>query len=144
MLNIEYGPLTGPPSPNGTTLLACSTGGGCGLRWVAVGCGTGFFLAFFSAIGIASLSSTIGCGCDFDNPLDSVASTFCVCTGFAGSGTLLTSETPMALPPPPSPQFDPRRPVAIHAYATMATVTPTCNAADHARLGPQRSCSKKI
>src|SRR5216684_6092608 len=26
----------------------------------------------------------------------------------------------------------------------MATVTPTCSAADHARLCPQRSCSKKI
>ena len=26
----------------------------------------------------------------------------------------------------------------------IATVTPTCSAADHARLRPQRSCSKKI
>src|SRR5438132_1413341 len=27
-LNVPYGPLTGPPCPKGTTLLASSTGGG--------------------------------------------------------------------------------------------------------------------
>src|SRR5438876_7184170 len=117
MLNIEYGPLTGPPSPNGTTLLASSTGWGGGLRWLGVGCGTGFgfIFAFFSGIGIASFSSMTGFGCDFETPFDSVASTLCVCTGLAGRGMLLTSVTPIALPPPPAPQFEPLPPRASTA-----------------------------
>src|SRR5439155_9628012 len=114
-LKTEYGPLTGPPSPNGTTLFASCTGSGGGLRWVAVGCLTGFFFAFFSGIAIASGSSTTGFGCDFETPFDYVASTFCVCTGFAGSGIVLTSVTPIALPPPPAPQLDPLLPLATSA-----------------------------
>src|SRR5436309_12150093 len=85
-----------------------------------------------------------GFGCDFETPFDSVASTLCVCTGFAGNGTLLTSVTPIALPPPPAPQFEPPLPRAMTAYKKIASVKATCIPADHARLRPQRSCSKKI
>src|SRR5579859_6871216 len=95
-------------------------------------------------MGIASGSSTCSWGFDCDKPLDSVASTLLVSTGFAGSGTVLTSVTPMALPPPPAPQLDPVPPRATMAYKKMASVMATCNPADHTRLRPQRSCSKKI
>src|SRR2546422_2379435 len=50
----------------------------------------------------------------------------------------------MASPPPPAPQPSPRPPEAIVEYRRMPPVTTTCNAADQARLWPQRSCSKKI
>src|SRR5579864_774657 len=93
---------------------------------------------------IALGSSTCVCGLDCDNPLDSVASTFCVCTGLAGKGTVLTRVTPIALPPPPAPQFEPCPLPAIHAYITIARVNAPCRAADHARLRPQLSCSKNI
>src|SRR5437879_10624274 len=95
-------------------------------------------------MGIASFSSTAGLGCDFETPFDSVASTFCVCVGFAGNGTSLTTVTPIALPPPPAPQFEPDRPCAIHAETIIATATPTCCMADRPSMRPQRSCSKKI
>src|SRR5438094_10574707 len=95
-------------------------------------------------MGIASFSSTAGLGGYFETPFDSVASTFCVCTGFAGNGTLLTSVTPIALPPRPAPQFYPRFPLANHAYPIIATATPTCNMAERPSMRPQRSCSKKI
>src|SRR5256885_13328673 len=111
-LNVPYGPLTGPPWPNGTMLFASSTGSVPGFRLVALVSGFVFFLAFLSGIGIASgsgcLTSRCGCGCDCDTPLDSLASTFCVCVALAGRGTLLTRVTPMASPPPPAPQSDPR------------------------------------
>src|SRR6185437_10552897 len=124
---------------------ACSTGCGCGLRCVAVGCGgLGFTFTFFSGIGTASGSSVFSCGLDCDNPFDSVASTLLVSAGFAGRGILATSVTPIALPPPPAPQFVPWPLPAIHAYIATNNVKPACNAADHARFLPQRSCSKNI
>src|SRR5438093_12280275 len=95
-------------------------------------------------MGIASFSSTAGLGCDFETPFDSVASTFCVCTGFAGNGTVLTRVTPIALPPPPAPQFEPWLLPAIQAYKAIDTTNPACKPADHARFFPQRSCSKNI
>src|SRR6185437_833298 len=82
-------------------------------------------------------------GFDCETPFDSVASTLCVCTGLAGSGMVLTIVTPMALPPPAAPQVAPPLCAKIE-YSRMNPANPTCRAADHARLGPQRSCSKNI
>src|ERR1051325_3601082 len=109
-LNVPYGPLIGPPWPNGTMLFASSTGCGSGFRLVALVSSFVFFLAFLLGMGIASGSGclTSGAGCDCDTPLDSLASTFCVCVAFAGRGPLLPGVTPMASPPPPAPQSDPR------------------------------------
>ena len=53
----------------------------------------------------ASFSSILGCDCVM--PFDSLASTFWVCAGFAGNGTVLTSVAPIASPPPPAPQVSP-------------------------------------
>jgi hypothetical protein len=54
-------------------------------------------------MGIASGSSSFTFGSDWVSPLDSLARMFCVCTGEAGSGIVLTRVALMAPPPPPPP-----------------------------------------
>ena len=65
-LNIPYGPLTGPPSPNGTTLLASSCGG-CGsgfrrvgVRWLWLGLLFGFLLRNRNRVRVLSLPTVLG------------------------------------------------------------------------------------
>src|SRR5579863_4008974 len=139
-LKVPYGPLTGPPCPKGTTLFASTCGCGSGFRWVSLTTGLGFGLvfAFLSGIGIASGSLTSGRGSECVRPFDSFASTFSSGAGRAGSGTVLTSVTPSASPPPPAPQLEPP-PVASEAAPTIASVSATCRLADHRRLRPHRS-----
>src|ERR1700692_2549445 len=85
-----YGPLTGPPSPYGTSLV--TGGSSCALRFVSVFTGAGFTLVFtsLSGIGIASGSTSGTTGSDFVSPFDSVATTFLASVGLAGKGTELT------------------------------------------------------
>src|SRR5438445_13260776 len=63
--------------------------------------------------------------------------------GLAGSGTVLTSETPIASPPPPAPQISPRRPGSMLSR-TITPVNATCSPTERARGRPNFPCSKKI
>src|SRR5437016_8576167 len=63
--------------------------------------------------------------------------------GLAGSGTVLTSETPIASPPPPAPQISPRRPGSM-LNRTITPVNATCSPTERARGRPSFPCSKKI
>src|SRR5450755_3063853 len=108
-VNEPYGPLTGPPSPNGilfSSTFATSFGGG--FFW-AISCGP-LRLASRSGIGMAFGSSFgVSLGCDCASPFDWLASTFWVCVGAVGRGMLLTKVALIAPPPPVvPPQLSPR------------------------------------
>src|SRR5581483_10061756 len=70
VLNVPYGPLTGPPWPKGTTLLGSGSGstGRVGCCTLACFFGAGLRLLSFSGIGIASGSSAFGLGRVCDRP----------------------------------------------------------------------------
>src|SRR5207253_11251261 len=87
---------------------------------------------------------TSGSGMDFVSPRESLASTFSVFTGFAGSGTLLTSVAPMASPPPPAPHPSPRFSGMKTAYTMMNTANAKCNTSDQASGRPKFPLSKKM
>src|SRR6516164_6358114 len=88
-------------------------------------------------MGIASGSFCFSSGSDCVRPFDSLASTFCVSTGLAGKGTLLTIDTPIASPPPPAPQVSPRRAGRITAKTMINPVIARCRLAERAS-GPAR------
>src|SRR5271157_790317 len=108
--NDPYGPLTGPPWPNGilfSSTLATSLGGG----FFCVDSRGPLCFASRSGIGIAFGSSLrLSLGCDCASPFDSLARTFWVSAGGVGNGIVLTRVALIA-PPPPAvpPQLSPRR-----------------------------------
>src|SRR5438477_3333718 len=61
-----------------------------------------------------------------------------------GKGMLLTSDTPMASPPPPAPQTSPRRPGRITPNRITNPAKARCRPTDHAIGFPNPACSKNI
>src|SRR6516164_3253125 len=62
----------------------------------------------------------------------------------AGRGIVLTSETPIASPPPPAPHIAPRRAGRITPNKTMIPARARCSPTDIARGRPRLPCSRKM
>src|SRR5215470_13340914 len=62
----------------------------------------------------------------------------------AGKGILLTSDTPIASPPPPAPHTSPRRPGKITPNKITNPANARCSPTDQANGLPSPACSKNI
>src|SRR5215468_9642127 len=62
----------------------------------------------------------------------------------AGKGILLTSDTPIASPPPPAPHTSPRRPGRITPNSTSNPANARCNPRETASGLRRAACSKNI